>query len=341
MLKLAIAVPTYNEVNNVEALIESISRVSSQHPDTSITLFVLDDSSPDGTASFVEQVAPALERDNFTVRVIVKPTKEGLGAAYIHGFELILSEEFDHILQMDADLSHDPKYISGLHPPGACRHAVRRRLPIHPRRRHARLVVSSQVPQPRRQHLRPDGAQPADQRLHGRIQHVLEPRCCAASSRRPYATGYGFILVLKYRALLAAKRVVELPIVFFDRTNGESKIPRNTAHPELPPGSAHPGVSRKCLSRRPPRSQDQLLPRRSARLVEARGRRGPRRPHRLAAGLIILARWIGTDWEINLLYTGDSLVLPLLRESILAGQPFEWVFSSQLFLFPEARSTGS
>jgi hypothetical protein len=55
----------------------------------------------------------------------------------------------------------------------------------------------------------------------------------------------------------------------------------------------------------------------------------------LASGLIILGQWIDTDWEINLLYTGDSLVLPLLRESILAGQPFEWVFSSQLFLFPE------
>ncbi|KRE26036.1 hypothetical protein [Agromyces sp. Soil535] len=55
----------------------------------------------------------------------------------------------------------------------------------------------------------------------------------------------------------------------------------------------------------------------------------------LASGLIILGQWINTAWEINLLYSGDSLVLPLLRESILAGQPFEWVFSSQLFLFPE------
>lgn len=55
----------------------------------------------------------------------------------------------------------------------------------------------------------------------------------------------------------------------------------------------------------------------------------------IAASLIILARWMGTDWEINLLYSGDSLVLPLVRESVLAGEPFEWVFSSQLFLFPE------
>lgn len=55
----------------------------------------------------------------------------------------------------------------------------------------------------------------------------------------------------------------------------------------------------------------------------------------LASALIILGQWMDTDWEINLLYSGDSLVLPLLRESILAGQPFEWVFSSQLFLFPE------
>lgn len=56
----------------------------------------------------------------------------------------------------------------------------------------------------------------------------------------------------------------------------------------------------------------------------------------IAASLIILGRWMGTDWEINLLYNGDSLVLPLVRESVLAGEPFEWVFSSQLFLFPES-----
>lgn len=55
----------------------------------------------------------------------------------------------------------------------------------------------------------------------------------------------------------------------------------------------------------------------------------------LASAMIILGQWIDTAWEINLLYSGDSLVLPLLRESILQGQPFEWVFSSQLFLFPE------
>jgi dolichol-phosphate mannosyltransferase len=228
MLKLAIAVPTYNEVNNVEALIESIARVSSQHPDTSITLFVLDDSSPDGTASFVEQVAPTLERDNFAVRVIVKPTKEGLGAAYIHGFGLILSEEFDHILQMDADLSHDPKYISGfIHQAhagtpfvvasryipggGTPDWSFRRKFLSRGGNIYARMVLSRQI----------TDYTGGFNMFSSEILRGIQPQTISA-------TGYGFILVLKYRALLAAKRVVELPIVFFDRTNGESKIPRNT-----------------------------------------------------------------------------------------------------------------
>ena len=228
MLKLAIAVPTYNEVNNVEELLESISRVGAQHPDTAITLFVLDDSSPDGTASFVEHVAPRFERDNFAVRIVVKPTKEGLGAAYIHGFRLILSEEFDHILQMDADLSHDPKYISGfIHQAhagtpfvvasryipggGTPDWSFRRKFLSRGGNTYARMVLSRQI----------SDYTGGFNMFSSDILRRIQPQTISA-------TGYGFILVLKYRALLAAKRVVELPIVFLDRTNGESKIPRNT-----------------------------------------------------------------------------------------------------------------
>lgn len=228
MLKLAIAVPTYNEVTNVEALIESISRVSAQHPDTATTLFILDDSSPDGTASFVEHIAPSYTRENFAVRTIVKPTKEGLGAAYIHGFDYILKEDFDYVLQMDADLSHDPKYISGF---------------IHQALADTDFVVASRYI--------PGGGTP-DWSLNRKIlsrggnfyaRTLLSRKISdytggfnmysADLLRRitPHtitATGYGFLFVLKYRALLASRRIVELPIVFLDRTNGESKIPGNT-----------------------------------------------------------------------------------------------------------------
>ncbi|MEJ3403538.1 hypothetical protein WDJ51_02215 [Rathayibacter sp. YIM 133350] len=55
-----------------------------------------------------------------------------------------------------------------------------------------------------------------------------------------------------------------------------------------------------------------------------------------SAGVITLSKWYGTAWEINLLYSGDSLVLPLLHGSVIAREPFEWIFSSQLFFFPEA-----
>ncbi|MEJ3403537.1 polyprenol monophosphomannose synthase [Rathayibacter sp. YIM 133350] len=228
MLKLAIAVPTYNEVKNVEALIQSISVVCGQHPDMDTELFILDDSSPDGTASFVEHIAAQYELENFRVRTIVKPTKDGLGAAYIHGFEIILREDFDYVLQMDADLSHDPKYISGfIHQAlagtpfvvasryipggGTPDWSLNRKFLSRGGNLYARTVLSREI---------------SDYTGGFNMFSAELLRSIAPASIT--ATGYGFILVLKYRALLKAGRVIELPIVFFDRTNGESKIPSNT-----------------------------------------------------------------------------------------------------------------
>jgi dolichol-phosphate mannosyltransferase len=228
MLRLAVVVPTYNEVNNVQNLIDSIARVAEVNGDTDITVSVIDDSSPDGTAELVSTLASGWETPTFRVRVLVKPTKEGLGAAYIWGFTQLMKEDFDYFLQMDADLSHDPKYISGF---------------IHQAKAGTDFVVASRYI--------PGGGTPDwtwDRKFLSRggnfyARTILSRRISdytggfnmysASLLKRVRlstitATGYGFLLVLKYRALRSSTSLAELPIVFLDRTHGSSKIPRST-----------------------------------------------------------------------------------------------------------------
>ena len=228
MLRIAVVVPTYNEVTNVKTLIDGIAEIAGQNTDAELTVVVIDDSSPDGTAEVVQNLAEGYATPNFTVRVINKPTKNGLGAAYLYGFALLENDGFDFFLQMDADLSHDPRYIAGF---------------IHQAREGADFVVASRyIPGGgtpdwtwNRKFLSRGGNFYARLILSRRISDYtggFNMYSAALLERMQVstitATGYGFLLVLKYRALLQAKVVTELPIVFLDRTNGSSKMPKNT-----------------------------------------------------------------------------------------------------------------
>ena len=228
MLRLAVVVPTYNEVTNVQNLIDSIGAVAELNRDTELTVVVIDDSSPDGTADLVESLADDWTTPNFSVRVIRKPTKDGLGAAYIYGFSQLEGQGFDYFLQMDADFSHDPRYISGF---------------IHQAKAGADFVVASRyIPGGgtpdwtwNRRFLSRGGNFYARMVLSRRISDYtggFNLYSAALLARMEVSTitakGYGFLLVLKYRALLNCTSVAELPIVFLDRAHGSSKMPSNT-----------------------------------------------------------------------------------------------------------------
>lgn len=228
MVRLVVVVPTYNEVGNVQTLVAGIAAVAAKETDVDITVVIADDSSPDGTAALVEQFAPKMEAANMHVRWIVKPVKEGLGAAYVNAFGQLADDGYDYFLQMDADLSHDPAYIQRF---------------IVEIRKGTELVVASRYI---------DGGGTPDWSWDRRfLSHGGNIYSRAMLSRRitdwtggfnlysaallaeitPQTittTGYGFMLVLKYRALRAAKSIAEIPIVFLDRTKGSSKMPTNT-----------------------------------------------------------------------------------------------------------------
>ena len=102
MASTTIVVPTYNEKQNIERLISSLLGAG---PD--VNVLVVDDNSPDGTAEYVEAIAA----NNPRVRLIRRPGKMGLGSAYITGFKDALEHGAEILIQMDADFSHDPRYI--------------------------------------------------------------------------------------------------------------------------------------------------------------------------------------------------------------------------------------
>lgn len=97
-----IVIPTYNEKDNIQPLVEEIFKIA---PD--ISILILDDNSPDGTGRIADELSKRYEH----VKVLHREKKAGLGKAYIAGFKEALKMNPDYIIQMDADFSHDPKYI--------------------------------------------------------------------------------------------------------------------------------------------------------------------------------------------------------------------------------------
>jgi dolichol-phosphate mannosyltransferase len=229
MLKLAIVVPTYDEAANVTQLLVALRDVCAAIDGVRASVLIVDDASPDGTADIAKGMQHELHSPVFSVDVVVRPKKDGLGSAYIAGFAQVLADpDTDLVLQMDADLSHDPTYLPQL---------------IEEHRRGADMVVASRY--------LPGGGTP-DWGLHRKIlsrggnayirlllrtpltdstgAYCLYTRDLLARAHPETidAKGYGFQIVLKTRASQLAQRLVEVPIVFMDRRHGKSKIPKST-----------------------------------------------------------------------------------------------------------------
>ena len=102
MNKALIVIPTYNEINNISELIEKIMSASNV-----LDILFIDDNSPDGTGVFLEQVS----NEKKEINLLSRPGKMGLGTAYIEGFKWAIENNYDYVLQMDADMSHNPSDI--------------------------------------------------------------------------------------------------------------------------------------------------------------------------------------------------------------------------------------
>lgn len=104
-MKIIVVLPTYNEAENVEHMIEALMALPLEDP---LSVMIVDDNSPDGTGEIADRLASARPEH---VCVVHRPGKEGLGRAYIQGFGEAMAHGADAILQMDCDFSHSPSYI--------------------------------------------------------------------------------------------------------------------------------------------------------------------------------------------------------------------------------------
>ena len=104
-MRTLIISPTYNERKNIQSLIEQVFDL-----DSTYHLLIIDDNSPDGTAKKVEE----LQKEHSNLHLEIRPGKAGLGTAYLYGFQWALDKGYDSIVQIDADLSHDPNDIPKL-----------------------------------------------------------------------------------------------------------------------------------------------------------------------------------------------------------------------------------
>jgi len=216
--RAVVVVPTYNEAGNIERLLESILAV-----DPNIGVLVVDDSSPDGTADIVDRVAA---RSEFARRVDVlrRPSKSGLGTAYRAGFSRVLDAGDTICVQMDADFSHDPRYLieiisaveMGADAAIGSRYVPGGRIENWPR---LRLFLSRWGNRYAAGML---GLAVNDATAGYRAySSALLRRIDFASVR---AEGYGFQIEMTHRAVRSGARIVEVPITFADRVVGESKL---------------------------------------------------------------------------------------------------------------------
>jgi dolichol-phosphate mannosyltransferase len=222
-LEALIIVPTYNERENIEALIAEIQALDAG---VDIGILVVDDNSPDGTGKYVEELA----RTTRGVHVLHRPRKLGLGSAYIAGFKWALQRpEVRYVFEMDADFSHDPGAIKGfLAQIGGCDLVIGSRYlngvtvinwPL------SRLILSVGA----NIYTRVVTGMPLKDATGGFKcfrREVLE----SLPLDKIKSDGYSFQIEVNFIVWKKGFRVKEIPIVFVDRTAGTSKMSRRIVY---------------------------------------------------------------------------------------------------------------
>jgi dolichol-phosphate mannosyltransferase len=207
--------PTYNERPNVPTLVE---RVLAQDP--RIEMLFVDDNSPDGTGDLIE----SLTRTNPRVHLLRRPGKLGLGTAYRDGFRWALQKDYELIFEMDADFSHDP-----VHLPEFLKAAETADFVLGSRYLNGKVTVMNW---PMTRLILSYGAN-----IYARIVTGMKlwdatggfkcfhRRVLAAIDLDDVrSNGYAFQIEMSYRAMRKGFKAIEIPIVFADRTEGESKM---------------------------------------------------------------------------------------------------------------------
>jgi dolichol-phosphate mannosyltransferase len=216
---VCVVIPTYNEAANVEGIVRATAAELERLVPDAHRVLIVDDNSPDGTGAIADRLADSLP----AVEVLHRQVKTGLGHAYLAGFARALSGDAELVIEMDADFSHDPRYLEALLT--AARDAdlvlgsryvagggvedwgIVRRMISRGGCLYARTILGVGV------HDLTGGFKC----IHRRVLETIQLETIRAE-------GYVFQIEVTYRALLAGFRVTEVPIVFRDRSVGTSKM---------------------------------------------------------------------------------------------------------------------
>ncbi|HOD59481.1 MAG TPA: polyprenol monophosphomannose synthase [Candidatus Syntrophosphaera sp.] len=213
-MKALLIIPTYNEIANIKNI---ITASLAQSPD--LYILVIDDNSPDGTAKAVKE----LMENEPHINLIERPKKMGLGSAYVQGFKYALKNDYDYILEMDADFSHNPadiprlleaarkydlvigsRYCQGVN---IINWPFRRLLISYFASKYVRIITGMPVKDPT------SGFKCFRRR-------VLE----AINLDSILSDGYAFQIEMNFRAWVKGFTIYEIPIIFTERKDGVSKM---------------------------------------------------------------------------------------------------------------------
>ena len=212
--KMLVILPTYNESSNIAKMVAAIKSLNSV-----TAILIIDDNSPDGTG----RIADELCRENKDVFAMHREKKLGLGSAYVKGFRFALEKNFDYVCEMDADFSHDPKYLLDFY----------REIKTHD------LVIASRYTR---------GVSIVDWGLFRLLLSFFANKFVKLVTGMPFtdcmggfkcfraelikdigpdkiiSKGYVFQMEMLYRAFRKGCRIKEVPIVFYNRKLGQSKM---------------------------------------------------------------------------------------------------------------------
>lgn len=214
-----VIIPTYNEVENIEKIIKATLSLAED-----FDVLVVDDSSPDGTANIVENLITEFPNRLF---LQVRKIKDGLGRAYIHGFKWAIENGYKYIFEMDADFSHNPNDLPKL------LKALENKADVAVGSRYSQGV--NVVNWPMKRVLLSYFASKYVQFITNLPVHDTTAGFVGYRSRvleeinldKIEFRGYGFQIEMKYKAWKKNFHLQEVPIIFTDRTLGQSKISNN------------------------------------------------------------------------------------------------------------------
>lgn len=215
-MKTLIIIPTYNEIDNIEKLLEQVLAKSE-----TIEVLVIDDNSPDGTALRVKFMQSSEPR----IHLLERPGKMGLGSAYVTGFKYALERDYDYIIEMDADFSHNPediplllnaakkydlvigsRYCEGVN---IIHWPIKRLLISYFASKYVRTITRMPIKDPT------SGFKCFQRKVLENID--LD---------KILSDGYAFQIEMNFRAWVKGFHIKEIPIVFTERKNGVSKMSR-------------------------------------------------------------------------------------------------------------------